>query len=163
MTKKLDEHSVLNELHGESAFFSSSPASQGTKRAEAAKPKSAEGKKRTASANTDRQKTPPQEQPGEVSAHQPVDQSTKESTAHAFDRSPIVPRPKSFYITEQQDEDLDVLVKMLARRLEGKIGHKIDRSTVTRLIFEDIGLAQEETAKRLATRLTSRLVSQLTS
>lgn len=161
MAKKLDEKLVLNELHGESAFFG--PASLPV---QAEKPKRIRTKKKQVGAGRNggkEESEPALATQTPQSTQQLVDQSTDESTQETFDMSPILPRPKSFYITERQDEDLDILVKKLTKRLEGKIGQKIDRSTVTRLIFEDIGLTREETITRLAGQLTSRLVSQLTS
>jgi hypothetical protein len=161
MAKQLNEKNMLNELHGESAFFG--PAAVPV---QAEKPKRIWTKKKQAQTSRDIGKVQSGQALAEQasqSTQQPVDQSTDESTQEVFDMSPILPRPKSFYITEKQDEDLDILVKKLTKRLEGKIGQKIDRSMVTRLIFEDIGLTREETITRLAGQLTSRLVSQLTS
>lgn len=161
MVKKLDEKNVLNELHGESAFFGPAAVPR-----QAEKPKRTRPKKNQTQVSRhvgeDQTEKALAEQATQ-STRQPVDQSTRQSTQEAFDMSPILPRPKSFYITEKQDEDLDILVKKLTKRLEGKIGQKIDRSAVARLIFEDIGLTHEQTITRLASQLTSRLVSQLTS
>ncbi len=97
---------------------------------------------------------------------QPTSQSTKQPTkqrpARRFDTSPILGRPKSFYITGQQDKDLDAAVARLTERLQGRGNQKIDRSTVMRLLLEVSDVSNEATVDRLADQLVSRLVSQLT-
>ena len=71
-------------------------------------------------------------------------------------------RPKSFYITAQQDKDLDLAVTKLTERLQGRGTQKIDRSTLIRLLLEVSDLTNEGTVDRLASQMVSRLVSQLT-
>ena len=197
MAKQLDEKTVLNELHGESVFFRSSPtpareASSSHRvvvrnrrpgvvprrvEKEAVRPQiEDDGKK--ASRPVDHSIDPPTSQsqvqptsdPGEPSvgqadnqfAGQSVDPMGSELTGNVFDMSPILPRPKAFYIAEKQDEDLDILVKKMSERVKGKVVQKIDRSVATRLIFESIDLTSDETVERLANLLIRRLTSQLT-
>ena len=102
-------------------------------------------------------------QPDTRFVDQSVDPLASELIAHTFDTSSLLPRPKAFYITEKQDEELDVLVKRLSERLKGKVTQKIDRSVVTRLIFENVNLTGDETVAQLANLLVRRLTSQLTS
>jgi hypothetical protein len=94
----------------------------------------------------------PREKVDEV-IDQPVNQST--------DRSAILGRPKSFYITEQQDENLDIAVKMLSEAVKGKVQQKVDRSILIRTLIEESNITSSETISRLASRLVSRLISQL--
>ena len=110
---------------------------------------------------------PSPEQPADPAAREPTDQSTGRSTglstSRLFDHSVILGRPKAFYITEQQDKDLDVAVDKLTAKLQGRGNQKIDRSTVVRLLLEINGITTDQTVDRLANQLVSRLVSQLTS
>ena len=94
---------------------------------------------------------------------QSTDPSTDRSTGRMFDHSVILGRPKAFYITEQQDKDLDVTVDKLTAKLQGRGNQKIDRSTVIRLLLEINDITTDQTVDRLANQLVSRLVSQLTS
>lgn len=80
-----------------------------------------------------------------------------------FDHSPILSRPKGFYITEKQNRDLDKGVRKLAEKSKGKVIQKIDRSTLLRLILDDIDLSDDQTINRLYNRLIDRLVNQLTN
>lgn len=106
---------------------------------------------------------------------QPTKQSTSQSTSRlvnqladwstnpSIDRSTILGRPKAFYITQKQDEDLDKAVEKLSRKMGEKINQKIDRSTIIRLLLEDIDITSDRTVDRLASRLVGRLISRLTS
>jgi hypothetical protein len=80
-----------------------------------------------------------------------------------FDHSPILSRPKGFYITEKQNRDLDKGVRKLAEKAKGKVVQKIDRSTLLRLILDDIDVLDDQTVNRLYNRLIDRLVNQLTN
>lgn len=80
----------------------------------------------------------------------------------AFDTSVILGRPKSFYITERQDRELDVTVSKLQEKLNGRGNQKVDRSTVMRLLLEVNNITDDSTVDRLASQLVRRLVSQLT-
>ncbi len=80
-----------------------------------------------------------------------------------FDHSPILSRPKGFYITEKQNRDLDKGVRKLAEKTKGKVVQKIDRSTLLRLILDEIDLSDDKTINRLYNRLIDRLVNQLTN
>ena len=100
--------------------------------------------------------------PADALVGQSVNPSTSQSTGQSFDTSVILGRPKAFYITEQQDRDLDTAVDKLAERLRARTGQKIDRSTLMRLLLEQSDLTADETADRLAGLYARRLVSQLT-
>ena len=110
---------------------------------------------------------PPAVQPTDPSTSDPSSQltgrSTDRPTTQMFDHSVILGRPKAFYITEQQDKDLDVAVDKLTAKLQGRGNQKIDRSTVVRLLLEVNDITTDQTVDRLANQLVSRLVSQLTS
>jgi len=100
------------------------------------------------------------------STNQSIDQLTDPSIAQPaeppFDSSPILGKPKGFYITEQQDEDLNTAVVKLTARLKGRGTHKVDRSTVVRLLLEVNDVTDDRSINRLANRLVNRLVNQLT-
>ena len=197
MAKQLDEKTVLNELHGESAFFGPSPtpgrkstpqrvrakdwrkddAKTDAKREAVPSQAGAEGQKPSCQSIDHLHDRSARQSPGRVTgpsdnksfdpqanrlAGLSVETTGSKSTARAFDMSLILPKPKAFYITEKQNEDLDVLVKKLAEKVKGKVAQKMDRSVATRLIFENVGLASDETAEQLANLLISRLTSQLT-
>jgi hypothetical protein len=100
--------------------------------------------------------------PTTASASQSTRQSTKSRPTRRFDSSPILGRPKSFYITDQQDKELDTAVARLTERLQGRGNQKIDRSTVMRLLLEVSDVSNDATIDRLADQLVNRLVSQLT-
>jgi hypothetical protein len=145
MTKKLNENNVVNELHGESAFF----------------------RRQNYEETAGNQQVQPEIETTPISpktelANQLTDQSPAESTTMKFDASPVLSRPKAFYITEKQVEDLDILVKKLTKKLKEKGELKIDRSVVVRLILEITRLTDETTVDKLASHMTDRLVSQLT-
>lgn len=95
-------------------------------------------------------------------AKEKVVQPTKNEQS-LFDHSPILSRPKGFYITEKQNKDLDKGVRKLAEKTKGKVAQKIDRSTLLRLILDDIDLSDDQTVNRLYNRLIDRLVNQLTN
>ena len=78
-----------------------------------------------------------------------------------FDNSPVLSRPKSFYITKKQDADIDDIAERIEEILEGKIAHKIDRSVVVRLILESQEWTSEDAVEMLSKHLVSKLVSQL--
>lgn len=92
------------------------------------------------------------------STEQPINQSTNQPV----DQSIILGRPKAFYITKKQDEDLDIAADKLNKRIGEKIHQKIDRSVVLRLLLEEVSLTNDTTIGKLANRLASRLISQLT-
>lgn len=78
-----------------------------------------------------------------------------------FDNSPVMLRPKSFYITKQQDANLDYIARRIAENLEGKIAHRIDRSDALRLILESNDWTSDEAIDELAKHLVNKLISQL--
>jgi len=78
-----------------------------------------------------------------------------------FDNSPVLSRPKSFYITKQQDADIDDIAERIEELLEGKIAHKIDRSVVVRLILESEDWTSDDAVNMLSKHLVNKLVSQL--
>jgi hypothetical protein len=142
MTKKMDIDSVANELREGSAFF-----------------------RQAAAPPADEPTVAPSAAPVSQSTDQSASQSTKQTRATkptvSFDTSAILGRPKSFYITERQDRDLDTAVDKLTERLRGRGNQKIDRSTVVRLLLEVTDVTDDKTVDRLAGQLVSRLVSQL--
>lgn len=93
---------------------------------------------------------------------EPTEQPPKSMITKEIDRSSILGKPKAFYISEKQDDDLNVAVTNISAMLKGKVAHKIDRSTIVRLLLEESRLNSKKTAERLADRLINRLISQLT-
>lgn len=196
MAKQLDEETILNELHGESAFFRPSPTPardstpqrvRVTNRRKEVVQTGAKKEAVQALAKVNGQNAgQPVDHAVDHSAHQAFvhladspdnestepranqladqsidEQSSRKPTTGVFDMSLILPKPKAFYITEKQNEDLDILVKKLAEKLKGKVAQKMDRSVATRLIFESVGLTSDKTAEQLANLLIGRLASQL--
>lgn len=162
MKKKLNEAAVVSELRQGSAFFRDATRAEDTE-ATAAPPTLAPSPPDLPTG------TPTGTAVGQPTSR-PIGRRTGPSTspmpepgaAPPFDQSVILGRPKAFYITEQQDQDLDVAVGLLAARLKGRGNQKIDRSTVIRLLLEVSDLTAEATADRLASHFVRRLVSQLT-
>jgi hypothetical protein len=95
--------------------------------------------------------------------NQSINQPVNKSINLPIDTSQVIAKPKGFYITKNQDEDLDEAVKKLNKRLEGKVMVKIDRSTILRLLIEEANLTKEETIERLSNQLINRLINQLTN
>ncbi len=163
MKKPVNADAIANELREGSAFFRQAREHVTTEEPAAA-----------ASLTADEPTPPVASQPVRRSASRSASRSTDRSTAArakssptvggapAFDTSVILGRPKSFYITEQQDRDLDVTVSKLQEKLNGRGNQKVDRSTVMRLLLEVNNITDDETVDRLASHLVSRLVSQLT-
>lgn len=155
MKKNLNQSPITNELRGASAYFrppADAPAPEGPVSDDVAL--TGQPADRSVSQSTSQ------------SIDQPTDPFTAEAAvppSQVFDTSPILGRPKAFYLTEQQDKDLDTLVAKLTDRLRGRGNQKIDRSTVIRLLLEASDLTTDQTIDRLANQLVSRLVSQLTS
>jgi hypothetical protein len=116
---------------------------------------------------TDQSSTPSTSRSTDQSVDSSIDQLTDRSINPSpsipFDRSPVLGKPKGFYITEQQDQDLNAAVTKLAAAMKGRSVQKIDRSTVVRLLLEDSGITTDDTINRLAARLVNRLVNQLTA
>ena len=152
MKKKVNAHVIASELAEGSAFFRQA-REQDAAVATVEGPPDQSAVAPTAPAIT---------QATSHTASQPTDQSTDQRPVRRFDTSPILGRPKSFYITHQQDKDLDAAVTRLTERLQGRGNQKIDRSTVMRLLLEVSDVSNEATVDRLADQLVSRLVSQLT-
>lgn len=100
--------------------------------------------------------------PTNQSTSQSIDRLAYQSTNQHFDLSTVVGRPKAFYITQKQDEDLDEAVEKLNKKIGERINQKIDRSTVVRLVLEEANLTNEQTLAKLVKRLAGRLISQLT-
>jgi hypothetical protein len=160
MKKKVNADAIASELSEGSAFFRQAREQDGVVAAAAlpasqpaAMPVSAPAVQTTAA---------PTSRPTGESASQSTRQSTKARTSRRFDTSPILGRPKSFYITDQQDKELDTAVVRLTERLQGRGNQKIDRSTVMRLLLEVSEVSNDDTVDRLADQLVNRLVSQLT-
>ncbi len=163
MKKTLNTADIANELRGGSSFFqpSSTPSIKGSQ------PSNLEAADQPVTQSVDQSTN----QSTIVSTTQPLTKSVVKPIGHVndspvkkpIDSSPILGRPKAFYITKKQDDDLDKAVKMLAEKVEGRVVQKIDRSTILRLILEDDEITTKETIDRLTSRLTSRLISQLTN
>jgi hypothetical protein len=99
------------------------------------------------------------------STEQPTNQSLTQSTSHPsllIATRQILNRPASFYLYEDQSEDLDNLVNLLKK--EYKL--KADRSALLRAILSEpvLDYHNRETHRtlvdRLIQQLTSRLISQ---
>ncbi len=116
---------------------------------------SATNKLPSVQSNATNQSTP---QSTRKSAERPTDQPTNQPV----DQSIILGRPKAFYITKKQDEDLDIAADKLNKKIGERIHQKIDRSVVLRLLLEEVSLTNDTTIVKLANRLASRLISQLT-
>lgn len=91
-----------------------------------------------------------------------VNQPVNQSINTPIDTSQVLAKPKGFYITEQQDDDLDIAVKKLSEKMKGKLTTKIDRSTILRLIIEQADITNDGSINKLAGQLTSQLIRQLT-
>jgi hypothetical protein len=102
--------------------------------------------------------TTPVTQPVVEKVNPPVNQSINSP----IDTSQVLAKPKGFYISEKQDEDLDIAVKKLSDKMKGKLTAKIDRSTILRLIIDQANITNEEAISKLAGQLTSQLIRQLT-
>ncbi len=89
--------------------------------------------------------------------------STGETTTNRYDESPILGRPKSFYISHQQDKDLDLAVAKLASGQYGPQIQRIDRSSLLRLILEAMDITSEQTLQRLHQHHVDRQLYQLNS
>jgi hypothetical protein len=144
MNKKLNEDALKNELAG-SAFF-------------------------TRTEPTD-SPPPPEPKPakpiGTKVEKKAVDQPTVQSIDQSIDRlsvdhSAVMGKPRGFYITEKQNQDLDFAVMEISKRLAGKLPFKVDRSVLIRLIIEMGDLTSKEKIDKLSTKLISRSISQLT-
>ena len=171
MKKQLNTTAVINELKGASVFFQSEPKRITT-------PPSRE---ETEDGNGEsKREAPPAiehligrsiscpvsqstDQPTRQSANRLVNPLVDRSTSRSIDQSPILGRPKAFYLTQKQDDDLDVAVEKLNRKIGAKINQKIDRSVLVRLLLEESDITSEQTIGRLASRLVGRLISRLTS
>ena len=159
--KKVNADVIADELREGSVFFA-----EARRAADAPAPPTQTTEEEPTMPATAPAATAPPAPPTAVSATEStgrsVNPSTSRSTGQSFDTSVILGRPKAFYITEQQDRDLDTAVDKLAERLRARTGQKIDRSTLMRLLLEHSDLTADETADRLAGLYVRRLVSQLT-
>jgi hypothetical protein len=99
--------------------------------------------------------------------NQPINRAVNPPVNHTInlplDTSQVIAKPKGFYITRQQDEELDDAVKRLSKKLEGKAMIKIDRSVILRLILEEAHLSTDDAIERLSNLLINRLINQLTN
>lgn len=153
-SKKALPNDVENFFKGDSVFFSDQKESE--------KPDKETENNQPVNQSVSRSTNQPTSQPTKQLIASSANQSISPLTSLRVDKSVILGRPKSFYITDKQDKDLDVLVEKVGKRLEGKINQKIDRSTLIRLLLEISDLTSEETVSRLSIQLVSRLISQLT-
>lgn len=149
MSKQINTDFLESELKG-SAFFGGKSTVQDSPTPPASNP----AKKAPV-----KEKEPVIEQPIVQSITQSIDQSID---VKEIDHSPVMGKPRGFYITEKQNEDLDMLVLEISKRLGGKLPFKVDRSVLIRLILESSDLTNVENINKLATQLISRSISQLT-
>jgi len=85
-------------------------------------------------------------------------ESTHQSTGRSIG-SPIVSRPKAFYITQRLDRRLDEAVRYFQQTHGIK---KADRSTIVNAILDDEATWSEETLDRLVGRVIGQLTNRLT-
>ncbi len=160
--------SDLDLIYGTTPQPAPTPAKPPTPRATPA------GKRRAKKEDTRRTAATPSRSTGQStsqsarqSINQPVNQSINRPINQPInvplDTSSVIAKPKGFYISYKQDEDLDEAVKKLSKKLEGKALVKIDRSTILRLVLEDANLASDDTIERLSKQLIHRLINQLTT
>ena len=144
MAKKLNEDALKNELAGSSFFMKAeTPDSPTPPESKTEKPKRAIVEKK--------------------SVDQPVIQSIDQSIDRpSVDHSAVMGKPRGFYITEKQNQDLDFAVLEISKRLAGKLPFKVDRSVLIRLIIELSDLTNEGNIDTLSRKLVSRSISQLT-
>ena len=145
MTKQLNEAALGNELKA-SSFFVKAQAADAP-----APPQVAASKTKASRKTPEAPETPAEEA-----------ETSKAARVGKVDSSAILGRPKAFYITAEQDKDLDTLVAEISLRLAGRLNFKVDRSVVVRLILESSNLTDKATVSRLADEFVSRLVSRLT-
>jgi len=162
--KKIDPTNVLNELKESSSFFRPPQATPASRLSAVHEGHTTQQKKIDAPKvqhPSTKTTTPLKET---KSKREPSDtKSIAQSTDQFIDTSPILGKPKGFYITEKQNDDLDRAVSKLAEKAEGKTGLKIDRSTVLRLLLEYSHITDERTIESLYTHLVNRLVNRLNS
>lgn len=89
------------------------------------------------------------------SVNRPVNQSIGDITPMA--------KPKGFYITQKQHNDLNKAVEKLAKKMEGKTTMVIDRSIVLRLLIDAAEIDTQKGIDQLIEQLTKQLISQLTN
>jgi len=175
MKKKLNITAISNELQGASVFFQPNKTqSTALSTAQSVDQTTNQPANQPVSQPSNKPIEQPTPQPNNQPTQQVIDQSNhrqiepsvnqraSQPNNSTIDSSNILGRPKSFYITEKQDTELDVTVKHLTEVVQGKVNQKIDRSTVIRLLLEEADLTKKKTAERLASRLISQLISQLT-
>lgn len=80
-----------------------------------------------------------------------------------FDYSPILSKAKGFYITEKQHQALSDAAEKLAGRVGATLDQKVDRSTILRLLLEEVNITSDSLLNKLQNRLVNRLVNRLTS
>lgn len=149
MSKSINTDFLESELKG-SAFFGGKSTPQDSPPLPAPKP--------VVKASVKKEE-PVINQPIVQSITQSIDQSID---IKEIDHSSVMGKPRGFYITEQQNQDLDTVVLEISKRLGGKLPFKVDRSVLIRLILESSDLTNVENINKLSTRLISRSISQLT-
>ena len=172
MKKQLNTRAVLNELRGSSVFFPDVHSPEPSLALTPAVPAQQEFTtpatrnepvfEPSLNVSTHRPTDPSIDMSTELSTRVSTDESTAPSTAHAVDADVILGRPKAFYLTAQQDRDLDRAVEKLAARLKGRANQKMDRSTFLRLLLDASDLTSEALIERLTRQFVNRLVDQLT-
>jgi len=180
MKKQLNVASIANELKNGSRFFSpqvdddAAKESPEVKRpgievndyafeAESTAPSTEQSASQSTSQSANGSTAQSTIESTRQSATQSTSQSTEQSATNHYDESPILGRPKSFYISHQQDKDLDLAVAKLASGEFGPQTQKIDRSSLLRLILEEMNVTSEKTLQRLQQRHIDRQLCRLRS
>ena len=101
------------------------------------------------------------------STEQPIDQSTgdpmappaSQNSADARQPQAVRQRPTGFYLTQNQTDTLDDVVKRISQsprvrqQVEARRVHRPDRSAIMRLILDEIDLSDDGLIDRLVDRL----------
>ncbi len=143
MSKKLQTHTIVNELEG-SAFFPKKAPQQVPEKGHVL----------------------PQEEERVISetTNQPVSQPIGQSTSRSADQltsqttGGLVERPKSFYITRRLDKRLDDAVRYFQEHHSLK---RADRSTIVNAILDNDAVWSDESLDRLVDRVIAQLTSRL--
>ena len=161
MKKPVNADAIANELREGSAFFRQAREQVATAEPTASTPPTSEAAAPVSQSSSRSAGRPASQSTGRPAERSIARPATKLDTP-TFDTSVILGRPKSFYITERQDRDLDITVGKLQEKLNGRGNQKVDRSTVMRLLLEVNNITDDDTVHPLGSHLVSRLVSQLT-
>lgn len=98
------------------------------------------------------------------SGDKPTGQTARRYAGVLQDTSPILPRPKAFYITQRQDIQIDEAVRRIRqhprvlKRLQAKLIAQPDRSMVMRLFLDRLDGEDDELISQLVDQLIDRPV-----